>query len=71
MSESRNLKIHEGTTLLLFSQASIFVSERISALQSQVSCQYVETWRRAGIIWTMPHRHGNAGLGGMAGRDKR
>ena len=37
VSESRNLKIHEGTTLLLFSQALVFVFKRFSALQSEVN----------------------------------
>lgn len=32
VSES-NLKIHEGTTLLLFSQTSVLVFERFSALR--------------------------------------
>ena len=37
VSESQNLKIYKETTLLLFSQVFVFVFERISALQSQVS----------------------------------
>ena len=41
VSEPQNQKIHKGTTLLVFSQASVFVFERFSALQSQVSCQCV------------------------------
>lgn len=48
VGESLNLKIHKGTTLLLFSQVFIFVFEIISALQSQVSSHCVEISRHAG-----------------------
>ena len=61
--ESQNLKIHEGTILL--SQALVFVTETISALQSQVSGQCVEIWRPAGATWTIQDRDENARLGGM------
>ena len=48
VSESQNLKIYKETTLLLFSQVFVFLFERISALQSQVSSQCVEISRIAG-----------------------
>ena len=65
---SRNLQTHEGTILLFFSQALVFVFERISVLQSQVSSQYVEIGRRARATWTIQDRDGNFSLrqdGGM------
>lgn len=61
--ELLNLKIHEGTILL--SQALVFVTDTISALQSQVSGQWVEIWRPAGATWTIQDRDENARLGGM------
>ena len=65
MSESQNLKIHEGTTLVLLSQALVFIIDRISALQSQVSGQCFEIWRRAEETWTIRDWNENARLGGM------
>ena len=67
MSESWNLKVNEGRTLLLLGQVLVFVLERISALQSQVSSQCVETWRSAGATWVMRDRDRNARLGGQDG----
>ena len=71
MSESQNLKIDEGTTLPLFSQALVFVFERISALQSQPSTQCVEIWRHTGAIWIIGNQDGNSHLGGMVGGNKK
>ena len=67
MSESRNVKVNEGTTLLLLGQVLVFVLERISALQSQVSSQCVETCRSAGATWALRDRDRNACLGGQDG----
>ena len=49
----------------MLSQALVFVTETISALQSQVSGQCVEIWRPAGATWTIQDRDENARLGGM------
>ena len=63
MSESQNLKLHERTTLLLFSQALVFVFEKFFNAAKRSQC--VEIWGRAGAIWTMRDRGGNARLGGI------
>ena len=67
MSESYNLTIHERTTLLLFSQALVFVFEKISLVESQVSNQCVVIWRRGRATWTMRNWNGHVCLGGIAG----
>ena len=64
------LKIHKRTTLLLFSQALVFVFERISAMQSQTCSQCVEIWRCAGATCTKPDRDGNARLRGIGSKSK-
>lgn len=51
LCESQHLTMHEGTDLLLLRLVWVFVFERISALQSQVSSQGVEIWRRDGATW--------------------
>ena len=57
--------MHEGTDLLLLKWVWVFVFERISALQSQVSSQGVEIWRRDGSTWIIRDPDGNARLGRM------